>query len=84
MYTFVKLVQFIIDILQAAECSLSPSLFPPSRIDCTKKRRRSGHMRRGSPMKIFLLRRRYLLLGAALALAAAMLFAACLPELLMG
>ena len=38
----------------------------------------------GSPMKVFLLRRRYLLLGAALALAAAMLFAACLPELLMG
>ena len=40
-------------------------------------------MRRGSPMKIFLLRRRYLLLGAALALAAAMLFAACLPELVL-
>ena len=33
-------------------------------------------------MIVFLLRRRYLLM--ALALAAAMLFAACLPELLIG
>ena len=37
-------------------------------------------MKRDSRMRVFLLRRRYLLLGAALALAAAMLFAACLPE----
>jgi len=41
-------------------------------------------MRKGSRMKVFLLRRRYLLLGLALLLAAAMLFAACLPEVLMG
>ena len=41
-------------------------------------------MKRDSRMRVFLLRRRYLLLGAALALAAAMLFAACLPELLIG
>ena len=41
-------------------------------------------MKRDSRMRVFLLRRRYLLLGAALALAAAMLFAACLPELRIG
>lgn len=32
---------------------------------------------------VFLLRRRYLLMGLALALAAAMLLAACLPDLLL-
>ena len=43
-----------------------------------------GAVMRKDRMIVFLLRRRYLLLGAALALAAAMLFAACLPELLIG
>lgn len=33
-------------------------------------------------MKVFLLRRRYLLMGLALALAAVMLLAACLPDLI--
>lgn len=35
-------------------------------------------------MKIFLLRKRYLLIALALVLAGAMLLAACLPELLAG
>ena len=33
-------------------------------------------------MKIFLLRKRYLVIGLGLLLAAAMFFAACLPEIL--
>jgi hypothetical protein len=41
-------------------------------------------MRKGSRMKVFLLRRRYLFLGLTLLLAAAMLLAACLPEVLLG
>ena len=41
-------------------------------------------MRKDSRMKVFLLRRRYLLLGLTLLLAAAMLLAAGLPEVLLG
>ena len=55
---------------------------PSPGIDCIRCRGEGAVMRKDR-MIVFLLRRRYLLLGAALALAAVMFLAACLPDLLL-
>ena len=65
-----------------------PSLFPPgiqgpsSVINCSKTWGRTVPMKKDRII-VFLLRRRYLLMALALALAAVMLLAACLPEMLL-